>query len=585
MKNFLQMTLASFIGICIGLLGFTLFMFIIIGAFISMGDQPIKVEKNTILKISLESPIVDQQSGTLFEEFDLLNMQSQSSNRLYDMLKAIEKAAEDPRIKGIYMDLSEISVSPGAAEEVRNALSEFKNSGKFIISYADNYSQLGYYFATVADNVYLNPYGSAMLKGLSSEVMFFKHTLEKLGVEMQIIRHGKFKSAVEPFIGDKMSSENREQILAYTGSIWNYLMTEISAARNISVDTLNMLTNTLALNNAENALKNRLIDDILYKDEVIAKLCEYVGVEKEENLNLLDISQYAKTVTQAVKTKNRIAIIYATGEIANGTGNSGVMSNTVSRIIRQARNDESIKAIVFRVNSPGGDAQASEIIARELELAAMEKPVIISMGSLAASGGYWISTPGSIIVANHTTLTGSIGVFGMIPNIQKGLNNLTGITIDVAKTNDHADLQSIYRPMTAAEKDLYQREVENIYEKFVAKVVNSREMTAEEVDNIGQGRVWSGVDAVENGLVDGFGGLTKAIQLAAEQAYLSDYRIVEMPQRRSAFEELVSNFINSKIMTEQSNDLKKVAEKYEYLKSMVTQPGIKARMTYDVELH
>lgn len=555
---------------------------------ISMGEQEVKLSEPTVLKLTFDIPVVDYSGGSFTDNFDMLTMNVQQSMELYKVLESIEKAASDPHISGIYMDLGRMNIGITAAEEIRRQLEVFKLSEKFIVCYADNYSQTAYYLASVADQIYLNPYGSALLKGISSEVMFYKKTLDKLGVDMQIIRHGKFKSAVEPFMTDKMSPENREQIETYAGSIWNFMMEEIAKTRGLSVDELNKLANGLVLKDAESALSNQLVTGIMYKDEVIAKLCQLMNVSSEKSLSVIDLSGYMKTPKKISKARNRVAVVYASGEIVMGDGSSGVSSDYISQAIRKARNDESIKAVVFRVNSPGGDAQASEIIARELELTAKEKPVIVSMGSLAASGGYWISTPGSLIMSNHTTLTGSIGVFGMVPNIQKGMNDLLGLTIDVAKTNTNADLLSVYRPLNAAEKDYIQGQIETIYDKFTTKVSLSRKMSKEAVDSIGQGRVWSGVNAMNIGLIDSFGGLKDAIALAANQANLSDYKVVQLPLKKDKFEELLSSFMSSKILGKNSataNDLKRTLSNYEHLLNAITQPGVKARMTYEVELH
>ncbi len=588
MKSFFKMLLASFIGVFIASFLLLIITFGFIGAMISMGEQEVKLSEPTVLKLTFDIPVVDYSGGSFTDNFDMLTMNVQQSMELYKVLESIEKAASDPHISGIYMDLGRMNIGITAAEEIRRQLEVFKLSEKFIVCYADNYSQTAYYLASVADQIYLNPYGSALLKGISSEVMFYKKTLDKLGVDMQIIRHGKFKSAVEPFMTDKMSPENREQIETYAGSIWNFMMEEIAKTRGLSVDELNKLANGLVLKDAESALSNQLVTGIMYKDEVIAKLCQLMNVSSEKSLSVIDLSGYMKTPKKISKARNRVAVVYASGEIVMGDGSSGVSSDYISQAIRKARNDESIKAVVFRVNSPGGDAQASEIIARELELTAKEKPVIVSMGSLAASGGYWISTPGSLIMSNHTTLTGSIGVFGMVPNIQKGMNDLLGLTIDVAKTNTNADLLSVYRPLNAAEKDYIQGQIETIYDKFTTKVSLSRKMSKEAVDSIGQGRVWSGVNAMNIGLIDSFGGLKDAIALAANQANLSDYKVVQLPLKKDKFEELLSSFMSSKILGKNSataNDLKRTLSNYEHLLNAITQPGVKARMTYEVELH
>lgn len=548
-----------------------------------MSESPVEVKRNSILKVSFEVPVVDFNNTSNIDPLTLSI--SPEPYRLFNVLETIEHAAVDANIKGIYMDLSNMNISLTAAEEIRRGLEEFKQSGKFIIAYADNYSQGSLYFATVADKVYLNPYGSAILTGLSPQVMIFTRTLEKLGIEMQVIRHGKFKSAIEPFVNKEISPENREQILAYTGSIWNHLVEEIGKSRNIKVEDLNNIIDNVLSKNAQSALEYKLVDGLLYKDEVIDELCKLVNVDSEQKLNVVNFSDYLKLSRSASASKDRIAIIYASGEIVMGESSTGVSSNYISKAIKKARYDEKVKAVVFRVDSPGGDAQASEIIARELELTAKEKPVVVSMGSVAASGGYWISTPGSVILANHTTLTGSIGVFGMIPNIKKGMEEFTGIRVDVVNTNKNSDfLTSMYRPLNNTEKEFMQEMVEDIYDKFITKVSNSRTMTKEAVDNIGQGRVWSGINAYEIGLIDEFGGLKEAIIVAADRANLSTYRIVELPIKRSQLEEVMNMLLSAEVKSGVQQELTKIFSKYSYLINSITQPGIKARMEYDVDM-
>lgn len=548
-----------------------------------MSESPVEVKKNSILKVSFDIPVVDFNNASSIDPFTL--SVSPEPHRLLNVLETIEHAAIDPNIKGIYMDLNNMNISLSVAEEIRGAIEGFKLSGKFVIAYADNYSQGSYYFATVADKVYLNPYGRAILTGFSPQVMIFTKTLEKLGIEMQVIRHGKFKSAIEPFVNKEISPENREQILAYTGSIWNYLIEEIGKSRNIKVEELNNIIDNILSRDAQSALSHKLIDGIMYKDEVVSELCQLMNVDSEQKLNIVNFSDYLKLLRSASTSRDRIAVIYASGEIVMGESSSYVSSDYISKAIKRARYDEKVKAVVFRVNSPGGDAQASEIIARELELTAKEKPVIVSMGSVAASGGYWISTPGSVIIANHTTLTGSIGVFGMVPNIKKGMEEFTGIRVDVVNTNKNSDfLTSIYRPLNNTEKEFMQEMVEDVYDKFITKVSNSRTMTKEAVDNIGQGRVWSGVNAYENGLIDDFGGLKEAIMVAADRANLTSYRIIELPVKRSQLEELMSTLLSADVQTGLQQELAKIFSKYSYLINSITQPGVKARMEYEIDL-
>lgn len=586
MKSFFKMLLASFLGVIIAMIFGFLLLLGTISAFLSFQSEPVEVKPNSILKISLDSPIVDRASSDPFDGLDLMSLSIQPSIGLNDILKSIDRAKSDPNIKGIYLDLTTVLAQPATVEEIRQALTSFRESGKFIVSYSDSYSQLGYYLGSVADKIYLNPFGDFGLYGMRSEVMFYKGLLDKLGVDMQIIRHGKFKSAVEPFILEKMSPENREQIMAFMGSIWNHILETISTARNISVDDLNKMANNLEFNSAEDAKNKGFVDELMYKDEIIAELCKYTNKTSEKDLRIVTLSDYTKSPDKSAKySKNKIAVIYAQGEISQGEGNGGIKSTDLSRTIREARTDTTIKAIVFRVNSPGGDAQASEIIARELELAKQVKPVVISMGNLAASGGYWISTPGDIIFANRTTITGSIGVFGQIPNIQKGLKDIAGISVDVAKTNSHADMMTIYRPLDPVEKEHIQKMVENIYSKFITKVSTFRGMTASAVDSIGQGRVWSGSNALEIGLIDRFGGLNEAIQYAIELSGVSEYRIVELPKAKNTIDQLLS-MMSTKIKGQfNKGEIERAFERYDYILKAIEKPSIQARLPYDVVLY
>ncbi|MDR1054945.1 MAG: signal peptide peptidase SppA [Prevotellaceae bacterium] len=586
MKNFFQMLLASVLGgIIIVIVCFFLFVGFI-NALVSFQPNPVEVKPNSILKISLNKNIVDKSSNDPFEGFDLFSLSIQTSIGLNDILKSIDRAKHDSYIKGIYLDLNDVMAQPATAEEIRRAIASFRESGKFVISYADYYSQLGYYLATAADKIYLNPFGDFGLYGMRSEIMFYKNLLEKLGIDMQILRHGKFKSAVEPFMLDKMSPENREQIMAFMGSIWDHILQTISLARGISIDELNRIADKLELSTADNAKAKGFVDDLMYKDEIIAELCKYTEKKSEKDLNIIGISEYKRAPDKMAKySKNKIAVIYAEGEITQGEGSSGIKSDETSRAIRTARNDSSVKAIVFRVNSPGGDALASEVIARELELAKQSKPVVVSMGNLAASGGYWISTPGDIIFANHTTITGSIGVFGQVPNIQKGLKEIVGITIDVAKTNAHADMMTIYRPLEPVEKEHILRTIENIYDKFISKVSGFRGIPKDSVDNIGQGRVWSGDNASALGLVDRFGGLNDAISHAVMLSGVSEYKIMELPQTKSTFDQLM-DIMSTKIKGQfNKGEIERTFERYNYILKVLERPCIQARLPYDVILY
>jgi len=586
MKNFFKMVLATFVGVILaGIVGFFLLLIsigVMMSAALSSGSsETVAVKPNTVYRIMFDRPITERSTSGISN--NLLSFSIENTIGLNDILKTIDQAATDPNISLIYMDLSTLQVGMAHLEEIRNALIAFKDSGKPIIAYGDNFSQGAYYLATVADKIYLNPYGSASLTGLSAEVMFYKNLLEKLGIEMQVIRHGKFKSAVEPFMLDKMSPENREQYMTFINSIWGHWLNEICAARQLNVAKLHNLMNNLELESAQQALDNGLVDELLYKDELLSRLMILVNVSSENKLAMIDVAEYARVPKKKEKlSRDKIAVVYADGDITMGKGTEGITAWNMANTLRSIRSDKSIKAVVFRVNSPGGSAQASEIIARELMLLKEQKPVVISMGNYAASGGYWISVPASKIISNPTTLTGSIGVFGVIPNAKKGMNNHLGITVDVAKSNESADYPSIMRPLTTRERDATQASVELIYSQFIDKVAIAREMNRESVDAIGQGRVWSGVDALKIGLVDELGGISDAIYAAAELAGLDNYRTVELPAIRTPFEQLLESFMKGEISIKANlpQEVKTLEQFYKEIK----EPGVYARMPFDVNV-
>ena len=589
MKQFFKYVLATIVGIVISSIVIFLMFLGIVGAIVSSADKKeVKIEPNSILYVDLKQEIVDRGSEDPFKGFDFASFQPNSPIGLNQILKAIANAKEDSNIKGILLELDAVNAGAATTEEIRNALIDFKSSGKFIYAYSDTYSQKAYYLASVADSVFLNPEGMIEWLGLRSEIMFFKKTLEKLGVEPQILRHGKFKSAVEPFMLDKMSPENREQTLTYVSSIWNQWVKGISETRGISADKLNSLANNMEIFNAKKALENKLVDGLIYKDELIATLKTKLGIEEKKDISSIELKKYFKAPEVAKRkfSKDKIAVIYASGEIGMGEGgDDNIGSEGLSRTIRKARRDSSIKAIVFRINSPGGSALASEVIWREVDLAAKVKPVIVSMGDVAASGGYYIAAPATTIMANPTTITGSIGVFGLFFNLQKALDNKLGITVDVVKTNDHADFFSVFRPMTAEEKAVGQMFIEQTYQTFIGHVSAGRGIPVEQVDAIGQGRVWIGVNAKDIKLVDEFGGLTDAIKLAAEKAGLENYRLVELPKQKKLFEQLMEDMSAEAKAWMLKDELGLSFKAYNRIKSMLNNQGVQARMPYDIEVY
>ncbi len=589
MKDFFKFTLASIVGIIISIL-LIFFLFLgIAGAIVSKSDKVATVKDNSMLVLKFDNVITDRATKNPFEDFDFTSFKPTPKTGLNSILKAIKNAAEDPKIKGIYIENENIPSGFATLEEIRNALIEFKESGKFIISYSNTLSQKSYYLASVADKVMLNPEGGIEWVGLRSEIMFYKTALEKLGVEMQIIRHGKFKSAVEPFLYDKMSPENREQVLTYMGSIWNHWVDGISKTRGIDTKTLNRFADELTIHNVQAAVDNGLIDSLLYRDQVIDMMKGLTGTKVDKDINSIGVAEYSKVpATKKTKglIKDKIAVIYASGEIIMGDKtDGGIGGEGFAKVIRKARRDSTIKAIVLRVNSPGGSALASDLIWRELTLAKQVKPVIVSMGDVAASGGYYIAVPADYIIANPTTITGSIGVFGMVPNVQKLLNKKLGINVDVVKTNKSSDMMTINRPLTAEERAMIQLGVEDVYTTFIGHVAEGRSISVEEVDAIGQGRVWSGINAIDINLIDEFGGLNRAIEVAAEKANLEEYRIAELPKLEEPFEIMMKELTGSVKMKLFESDFDMAYKSYAKVKSAIENRGIQARLSYDIEMY
>ena len=460
-----------------------------------------------------------------------------------DIINNIKAAATDSNISGIFLELSTIGTSSANIEEIRNALSEFKKSGKFIVSYAETYSQSAYYLASVSDEIYMFPDGIIDIHGMASQNMFYKHLLDKLDIEMQIIRpeNNKFKSAVEPYFLDKMSDANREQNMVLLESIWNKICNDISVSRGIDVELINQMADDLTLMfEPETALKNNFIDGLMYRDELIAKLQQNLNLNNNKKLNLIKNTQYAKVRPELYSGEDKIGIVYAEGQIIDGEGDDTTIGGeSLSKAIRAARNDKKVKAIVMRVNSPGGSAMASEVIRREVELAAKEKLVIVSMGNYAASGGYWISSSSDYIFADPNTLTGSIGVFGTVPNLKGFMNDKLGLTFDEVKTNENSDFGSLTKPLSPYQLKMMQKHVTETYDDFITLVSETRNLRKTFVDSIGQGRVWSGSDAIKIGLVDELGGIEQAIAFAAEKAGLESYSIKEFPKQEDMFESLL----------------------------------------------
>jgi protease IV len=592
MKQFLKMTFASMTGYALIMLTMFVIMIALIASVASFSAKDaVIVQKNTVLLLKLDEVVPDRASSNPFSNFNFSTMSSATTPGLNEILECIEKAKNDENIKGIYLELGDVPSGIATLEEIRNALLDFKKSGKFIISYGEDFTQKAYYIASVSDSIYLNPEGSVVFKGLNGEIMFYKGLLEKLDVDMQVIRHGKFKSAVEPFFLDKMSDASKEQTLKYLSSIWDNLLDGISKSRNLTKDDLNLIADSFKIQTAEDAVTYKLVDKLMYKDELLAALRIKLGLDENDKIPMMPIKKYVDAADKSIKKtdrpKDKIAVIYASGQIESGKGDDETIgSTTLSEAIRKARLDTTVKAVVLRINSPGGSALASDIIWREVVLTKKVKPVVASMGDVAASGGYYIACAASTIIASPNTITGSIGVFGLVPNLEGFFNKQLGITFDNVKTNQYADFGTVYHPLSESETTIYQNSVENVYQTFISHVAEGRNMTTDQVDSIGQGRVWSGADAKEIGLVDDFGGLTKAIETAAKLAKIENYRLVSYPEQKDPFtkifEELSGNSDNSILLKKEFGD---AYEYYKFVKDVKNMQGVQARLPYLINIY
>ena len=585
MLRFLKSILKS---VLVTLISFIIIILIFIGIGLSSSLEEVeKVKENSLLVINLSERIIDRSSDFDFD-FSYLNNE-QTSLGLVDILKSIDKAKYDDNIKGIYLNLDMVNANMSTLEEIRVKLQEFKDSTKkFILSYSEIYSQKAFYLSSVSNKIYIHPEGFLEFKGISYEGMFFKDALAKLEVEPQIIRQGKFKSAVEPFILEKMSDSNKEQVQRFISSIWGNIKNGISVSRNLSDEELNNIAENFLVQSAEDAVKYKLVDALQYQDQVDDSLRKKLKLERNKKIEKISLKEYTNVPNSKKKkfSKDKIAIIFAQGAINSGEGNNeNIGSETTSKAIRKAREDKKIKAIILRVNSPGGSALASETILREMELAKKNKPVIVSMGDVAASGGYYIACKADTIVANPTTITGSIGVFGVLMNLEKMMKNKLGITTDRVKTNQFADLASPTRALSESERAIMQNQVEMIYDKFISHVAEGRNMTKEEVDSIGQGRVWTGKDAIDLGLIDVLGGMEDAIAIAAEMANLKSYRITRLPIEKNPIEKIVEG-LSSKVRTGvMKNELGITYPYYQKLNELMNMDKIQMRMPHQFEIY
>ncbi len=583
MKQFFKFVFASVIGFIISSIIIVVIFIAGLAVLVGSSKKQVDVKENSILHLSLNLPITERSSSSPLDELDFGPLKGDKKLGLNDILKSIKNAKDDSNIKGIYLDVSYLMTGFATIEEIRNALIDFKKSGKFIIAYSEIYTQGAYYLASVANKVYLNPQGILELKGLSSEIMFLKGALAKLDIEAQIIKVGTFKSAVEPLILDKMSDANRLQMTALLGSLYNHITQGIAQSRKIPQDSVISIANGLKSRSPQDALNYKLVDGLKYKDELLDELKDKTGIEKDKNLNTVSVTDYASSIQNDNSASERIAVVYANGDINGGEGDeNSIGSEGISRALRKARLNDKVKAVVLRVNSPGGSALASDVIWREVLLTKKVKPVIVSMGDYAASGGYYIACAADEIFAEPTTITGSIGVFAIIPNMKGFFNNKLGITFDGIKTGEFADLGNVSRPLNNAEKMILQTEVNRTYNDFTKRVADGRKLTQTYVDSIGQGRVWTGEQALKLKLVDKLGHLEDAIAAAAKKAKLKEYKIVNYPEIKSGLMGLIGNS-DEKIKTYfVKQELGKSYQYYQKIKEVSNMSGLQAKLPYEI---
>ncbi|NDK56712.1 signal peptide peptidase SppA [Pontibacter fetidus] len=586
MLNFLKYVLATIVGLL--LFAFISILILIGIAASAASDKEVKIVENSVLELKLDNPITERDPHNPWQELGFAFGGLSSTDGLDQIKASIRKAKTDDNIKGIFLNMRFVDAGMAKLEEIRNELIDFKKSGKFVVSYTDMANEKAYYLSSVADKIYVNPLGTMEFNGMSSEVYFFKGTLDKLDIKPQIFKVGEFKSAVEPFFLDKMSDPARLQMQSFLNSINDFQLRNIAKARNKTYEELKNISDNLLVRDAADAKKYGLITDVGYYDEAITYLKKKAGIKEDGKLELISFSKYKKAEGKKEKnsSKNRIAVIYAEGDIVDGKGDDDeIGSERYAEAIRKARLDDKVKAVVLRISSPGGSALASDVMWREIQLTRKVKPVIASMSDVAASGGYYLAMGCDTIVAHPNTITGSIGVFGIIPNIQGFMNNKLGITIDNVKTGKYSDVPTLTRPMTAFEQEVVQRQINQIYDVFTKKAAEGRGMTQDKLKEYASGRVWSGAEAKQRNLVDMFGGLETAIEVAAAKANIkNDYRLTELPARKSFLEELVGDAGSQVKAQYVKAELGELYPLYNMYKKVEHLQGIQTRMLYNLSV-
>ena len=591
MKDFLKFTLATVTGIILSSIVLFIISMVTLFGIMSASDTETIVKKNSVMMLDLNGTLVERTQEDPLGILSQLFGDESNTYGLDDILSSIQKAKENENIKGIYLQASSLGTSYASLQEIRNALLDFKESGKFVIAYADSYTQGLYYLSSAADKMLLNPKGMIEWRGIASAPLFYKDLLQKIGVEMQVFKVGTYKSAVEPFIATEMSPANREQVTAFITSIWGQVTEEVSASRNIPVDSLNVYADRMLMfYPSEESVRCGLADTLIYRNDVRNYLKKLVEIDEDDNLPMVGLSDMMNVKKNVPKDKsgNIVAVYYASGEItdypSSATSEDGIVGSKVIRDLRKLKDDNDVKAVVLRVNSPGGSAFASEQIWHAVKELKTKKPVIVSMGDYAASGGYYISCVADTIVAEPTTLTGSIGIFGIIPNV-KGLTDKIGLSYDVVKTNKYADFGNIMRPFNEDERSLLQMMITEGYDTFVSRCAEGRHMTKEAIEKIAEGRVWTGETAKKLGLVDELGGIDKALDIAVAKAGIEGYTIVSYPAKQDFFSSLLdtkpTNYVESQLLKS------KLGEFYQQsglLKNLQEQSMIQARIPFELNI-
>ena len=591
MKDFLKFTLATVTGIILSSIVLFIIGMVTLFGIVSTADTETIVKKNSVMMLDLNGVLVERTQESPLGILSQLFSDDSNTYGLDDILSSIKKAKENENIKGIYLQASMLGTSYASLQEIRNALLDFKESGKFIIAYGDSYTQGLYYLSSVADKVLLNPKGMIEWKGIASAPLFYKDLLQKIGVEMQVFKVGTYKSAVEPFISTEMSPANREQVTAFINSIWGQVTEGVSASRSLPVDSLNALADRMLMfYPAEESVQCGLADTLIYRNDVRDYLKQWAELKEDDRLPILGLSDMinVKKNTPKDKSGNIVAVYYASGEITDYSGSSaseeGIVGTKVIRDLRKLKENDDVKVVVLRVNSPGGSAFASEQICHAVKELKTKKPVIVSMGDYAASGGYYMSCMADTIVAEPTTLTGSIGVFGMIPNL-KGLSEKVGLTFDVVKTNKFADLGVIMRPFNQDEKALIQMSVAQSYDTFISRCAEGRHMTKEAIEKVGEGRVWTGEMAKELGLVDVLGGIDTALEIAVSKAGIEGYTVVSYPAKQDLLSSLLdtkpTNYVESQIL---KSKLGEYYQQFGMLKNLKERSMIQARIPFELNI-